>query len=277
MDSDESGDFEIKLAETALNQSRNNLEVALALDKNITRRISAGNLPKRDALLSQKGIMTRRMELIAAEANYIHPAREYEIVTGLNEMPIHIDEVVSDEVGGENVPQIELAQAKVAFMEAEYNESKSSWRSSPKLSVTVKHETASFLDRNINSLGVGLTMPLGAGAHMTSKRAAAAVELAEAVKLSELLKREHRLNLHEAEHELEICEVQLPLSKAHFEMAAENLRLSQKAFDLGESDLFDLLKIQEQYFLSAGDNNIKIIECKRAIARHNQIKGVLLP
>ena len=112
---------------------------------------------------------------------------------------------------------------------------------------------------------------------MTSKRSAAAIELAEADRANLFLKREHRLHLHEAEHELEVCTIQLPFSKSHFDMATENLRLSHRAFDLGESDLLDLLKIQEQYFLSAGDNIKKIIECKRAIARHNQIKGVLLP
>ncbi|MBL4604080.1 MAG: TolC family protein [Emcibacteraceae bacterium] len=269
--------WEIKLADAGLQQSRNNLKMALALDRDITDKIAAGNLPKRDALLSQKEIMTRRMELITAEADYIHPAREYEAVTGLTVMPAHIDEVVNLEVDGENAPEIELAQAKVAFMEAEYKESKSSWSNPPKLSVGFKRETGSFLGRNINSLGVGLSIPLGAGVHMTSKRTAAALELAEADRANQILKREHRLHLHEAEHELEVCAIQLPFSKAHFDMATENLRLSQRAFDLGESDLLDLLKIQEQYFLSAGDNITKIIECKRAIARHNQIKGVLLP
>ena len=155
--------WEIKLADAGLEQSRNNLKMALALDRDIAQKIAAGNLPKRDALLSQKEIMTRRMELITAEADYIHPAREYEAVTGLTVMPAHIDEVVNLEVDGKNAPEIELAQAKVDFMEAEYNESKSRWSNPPKLSVGFKRETGSFLGRSINSLGVGLSMPLGAG------------------------------------------------------------------------------------------------------------------
>jgi outer membrane protein, heavy metal efflux system len=92
-----------------------------------------------------------------------------------------------------------------------------------------------------------------------------------------LVNREYKLSLHEAEHELEVCEVQLPLSASHFKMSQENLRLAQKAFDMGETDLFDLLKIQEQFFSSSAENTQIIIECKRAIARHNQVKGVLLP
>ena len=83
--------------------------------------------------------------------------------------------------------------------------------------------------------------------------------------------------LHESEHELEICEIQLPFAQSHFDLAKENLRLSQKAFDMGESNLLELIKAQEQYYISANQNGIKIIECKRAIARHNQIRGVLVP
>lgn len=269
--------WEITLAEASLRQSRNNLKIAEDLDRDISRKITAGNLPRRDALLSQKEIMSRKMAVIEAEAEYIHVAREYEAITGLTEMPAFFEETVNHEIDGESVPLLELAQAKVDFMEAQYRVSKSSWSRAPILSVGLKRETGSFLDQNINSFGVGLSVPLGAGAHMTSKRAAAAVELAEAERQNELVKRDHRLHLHEAEHDLEVCEIQLPFSSSHFEMAKENLRLSQKAFDMGESDLIELLKVQEQYFNSSAENSQKIIECKRAIARHNQIKGVLLP
>lgn len=269
--------WKIKMADAALEQSQNNLKIALELKRSIGRKITAGNLPKRDALLIQNEVMTRRMDLITAKANYVHPAREYQALTGLLEMPANIDEIANTEVDGDNTAEIELAQAKVDFMEAEYRESKSSWSSSPKLSVNFRRETGSFMSSNIDFLGVGLSIPLGAGVHMASKRASAALDLAEAERVKQLLKREHRLLLQEAKHELEVCETQLTLSKSHFDIASENLRLSQKSFDLGESNLLDFLKIQEQFFLSKGNYTTKIIECKRAIAQHNQIKGVLLP
>jgi len=269
--------WEIRLAQAGLQQARDNLKVAEDLNRDITRKIEAGNLPRQNSLLTQKEIMARKMELLDAEVEYIHGAREYESITGLTEMPVFFDEILDHGVDTPTVPIIELYNTKVDYLEAEYRVTKNSWSSAPKLSVGIKRETASFMDRNIDSVGIGLSVPLGAGSHMTTKRSAAALALAEMVRERELIKREHRLHLHEAEHEVEVCEVQLPLSESHFEMARENLRLSQKAFDLGETDLFDLLKIQEQYFSSSADNIQIIIECKRAIARHNQIKGVLLP
>lgn len=112
---------------------------------------------------------------------------------------------------------------------------------------------------------------------MTTKRSAAAMTLAEAEREKEFIKRDLKLALHEAEHELELCDVRLPITSSHLDLAAENLRLSQKAFDVGEINLLDLLKIQEQYFISSRQQKRMKLECKRAIARQNQIWGVLLP
>ncbi|HPF47822.1 MAG: TolC family protein [Alphaproteobacteria bacterium] len=269
--------WQIKIASAALEQARANLKIAEDLDRDIQKRIEAGNLPRQDELLSQKEVMSRKMELITAQAEFIHAGKRYESVTGLTEYPTFFEEEVDHSEDNENAPIIRLYNAKVDYLDAAYNEQRNSWSSAPKLSVGVKRETASYTGQNINSVGVSVLVPLGAGAHMKSKRSEAALALAEMERERELIKREYRLALHEAEHELEVCEAELPLSATHFELAKENLRLGQKAFDMGETNLFDFLKIQEQYFSSAAANKKIIIECKRAVARHNQVKGVLLP
>ncbi len=269
--------WEIKLATAALGRARDNLQISEDLGNDISKKIEAGNLPRQNSILAQKDIMTRKIELIKAEAEYIHAGREYESITGLTEMPAYFEEAVDHGADMVNVPILELYRAKVDGLEAEYNIRRKSWGKAPTLSIGVKRETASFMDQNIDSVGVGLSVPLGASAHVKSKRAEAALALAEMEREQALVNREYKLSLHEAEHELEVCEVQLPLSASHFKMSQENLRLAQKAFDMGETDLFDLLKIQEQFFSSSAENTQIIIECKRAIARHNQVKGVLLP
>ncbi|MEZ5758195.1 MAG: TolC family protein [Emcibacteraceae bacterium] len=269
--------WQIKLAQTELQQAQANLKIAEDLERDISRRIAAGNLPKQDELLSQKEVMSRKMELINAQAEFIHAGKRYESVTGLTEIPAFFEEEIDHETDTENAPILRFYNAKVDYLDASYNEQRNSWSSPPKLSVGVKRETASYTGHNIDSIGVGVLVPLGAGAQMKSKRAEAALALAEMERERELVKREYRLALHEADNDLEVCEAELPLSAKHFEMASENLRLGKKAFDLGETDLFDFLKIQEQYFSSSAANKKIIIECKRAVARHNQVKGVLLP
>jgi len=273
--------WQIKLAQSDLDQSHQNLEMALALEKDLLRKIAAGNLPKRAGLLSRKEVMSRKMQVIEAEREYIHSAKQYEAITGLKRMPANVTANFSEDFLHKNEtymsPTIALADANVAFLQAAYREKSREWNVAPRLSLGVRREKSSYLDRNIDSVSLGLSMPLGSGAHMAPRRAAAGMALAEAERQREIIKREHRLHLHEAEHELEVCESQLPLTENHYDLAAENLRLSQKAFDLGESDLRDLLIVREQFYQSSSQKIQKNIECKRAIARHNQIKGVMQP
>ncbi|PHZ86505.1 TolC family protein [Paremcibacter congregatus] len=269
--------WQVKLAEAGLDESRNSLEMAMALDRDIARKISAGLLPQRDSLLSKKEVMSRRMEFITAQKEYIHAAKQYESVTGLNQMPEQIEEFSVPDDEALAAPVLVLADANVEFLQADYREKSKEWSVAPRLSLGVRREKSSYLDRNIDSVSLGLSVPLGGGVHMGPKRAEAALALAEAERQREIVKREHRLHLHEAEHELEVCKSQLPLTQSHLELAQENLRLSQKAFDLGEGNLLELLKVREQFFMSSSQNSLRNIECKRAIARHNQIKGVVVP
>lgn len=268
--------WELKLYKAAYGVSKNNLDMAEKLSANIERRIVAGNLPRQNALLGQQEIMKRKMEMLNAEADYIHAAREYESLTGLTEMPADIDEVLMEGLGDESFPLLKLYEAKVGYKNAEYQLMNNSLSNAPNVSLGVKRERGGLQGQYIDSVGVGISVPLGAGSQMTSKRASAAVALAEMERDRAIIIRDHKLNLHEAKHELEVCEQKLPMSKEHFEMARESLRLNQKAFELGETDLIELLRMQEQFVGASFENTNTILECKRAIARHNQVKGVLL-
>jgi outer membrane protein TolC len=141
--------------------------------------------------------------------------------------------------------------------------------------VGVKHERGSYGQEPIDSVGVSLTVPLGGGAEMAPKRAEAAEKLAEAERQQELEIRRQKIALHEAEHELEVCLVQQEIAGEHYAMANENLRLARRAFELGESDLMDLLRVQEQYFQSANAHTRWGLECSLKTARYNQTKGIL--
>ncbi|MBT5185682.1 MAG: TolC family protein, partial [Kordiimonadaceae bacterium] len=86
--------WELKLADAVLLQSRENLLIAEALNNDIQKRIAAGNLPRRNSILGTKEVMNRKMEMVDAEAEYIHVAKRYESITGLVEIPDDIEEVI---------------------------------------------------------------------------------------------------------------------------------------------------------------------------------------
>lgn len=270
--------WELKISQMNMDQARKNLELAQEFDFDVNKKIAAGNLPRQNALLSSSDVIERRLALSVAQTEHIHAARAYTALTGLSQMPDNIEEkVIKQELQAIRAPILQLYDARVDFLDAQYRAVRASWESPPTLSLGVKRESGSYFDRNVDSIGIGVSVPLGSTSHAKSKQAEAALLLAEMERERALLEREYSLELHEAEHELEVCEIQLPLTQEHNEMASRNLELSQKAFDIGETDLLDHLKIREQYFTANAAYNQIALECKRAIARYNQTTGVLLP
>ncbi len=267
--------WDIKLAEATVRENRKSLEMARSLDRNMKKQIAAGNLPGRDALLSRQETMSREMALITAQSEYFHAGQIYQKYTGLDRIPADFTEQMVERETGENLPLINLANARVDYLRAEFREITSRWNSPPTLSLGVRRERGAYQDRNIDSVSLGLSFPLGGRVHAAPKRAAAAVTLADAERQREMVRRSQSLQLHEAHHEYETCRAQLLLAEEHFSLAGENLRLGQKSYELGESDMRDFLRIREQYFDSSRKIVTQKITCQRAVARHNQVKGIL--
>ncbi len=68
---------------------------------------------------------------------------------------------------------------------------------------------------------------------------------------------------------------ELRLAEQQQQLAAEGLRLTQRAFELGESDLFTLLRARAQALESERTLRIRRLDVGRAIAAYNQALGVI--
>jgi outer membrane protein, heavy metal efflux system len=82
-------------------------------------------------------------------------------------------------------------------------------------------------------------------------------------------------SLHEAEHNLEVTRSELKIVKEQNRLAQESLRLAKKAFDLGESDLVSLLRVQAMAREAEQALRSRQTQLQWDIARYNQAVGVL--
>ena len=81
--------------------------------------------------------------------------------------------------------------------------------------------------------------------------------------------------MHEAEHNLSVSRAELVLAGKQYEIAKESLRLAQKAFQLGETDLVSLLRVQSQTFEAERAFSTRQVQVQWDVARYNQTVGVL--
>ncbi|MFC7050093.1 TolC family protein [Emcibacter nanhaiensis] len=267
--------WQVKLAEASLDESRAALETAEKLLDDVEKRIRAGDLPKNTVLLARQELAGRRIAIKGAERDYVDSAMMYKTYTGLDRIPTNIAEQRQEVEDDYAVPPVIYARRQMDYYQAEYDSERASWSSSPTITVGVKRERGGYDDRSIDSVSFGLTVPLGSATHSAPRRAEAAEKLANAERELAMAMREQKLALHEAEHELEVCLIQQEITDEHFRMASENLRLAERAFELGESDLMDLLRVREQYFQSSGVHSRQKLQCSLGVARYNQTKGIL--
>ena len=81
--------------------------------------------------------------------------------------------------------------------------------------------------------------------------------------------------MHEAEHNLSVSRAELTIAAKQHAVAKESFNLAQKAFQLGESDLVSLLRVQAQAFEAERTYTTRQIQVQWDIARYNQTVGVL--
>lgn len=84
-----------------------------------------------------------------------------------------------------------------------------------------------------------------------------------------------RLDAERAQRNLQSAERQFALAQERRQLSAENLRLAEKAFVLGESDLTTLLRIRSAAFDADAFSDRQRVARAAAISRLNQSMGVL--
>jgi outer membrane protein TolC len=118
-------------------------------------------------------------------------------------------------------------------------------------------------------------LPVGGGRYGAVSRAQASRRLAESESAQGLLLRELDLALHEAEHDLFVVEESLDIVSERTVLAERQWEMAQTAFELGEIDFRDLLRVQETLLAARRDVRRFEILRDRAIAEINQALGDL--
>ncbi|MGA7799435.1 MAG: TolC family protein [Gammaproteobacteria bacterium] len=268
--------WNIDLRDRELAQARQDLKAAQALAKDIDRRVTLGDLPKQDRLLAQSELLTRESALLTAQAEQMHARRRYRNLTGLDRMPADFRERPSTIAGiRADHPRLAQANAMVERARAEQTLVRAAGPASPTVTIGTRHERDVSDHYYVNSIGLILRVPIGTAAHTAPARAAAARAYAEALAQRDLLLRELALSLHEAKHALEVTEASMTLARREAQVASERLRLAQVAFDNGELDLVEFLRVRSATFMRQRTARIRVVEHQRAIARYNQTVGVM--
>ncbi|MCX7176500.1 MAG: TolC family protein [Proteobacteria bacterium] len=258
------------------------LETARALEADVRRRYKVGELSRIDANLAQAEVHAAGAELIEAEATLLEAEQTLRTLTGAAP-PTNMDEEApatwrspdATLATPEAHPLLAAAAAAARSARARVTVADESRRAAPEMALRVVRERTDFAETYGNSVGVRLKIPFSSGAQVRRETSAAQADAAQAD--AEMLRTQTRVQLdaERAQRALHASERQFALALERRELSTENLRLSEKAFSLGESDLATLLRIRAAAFDAEAFHARQRLARAAAISRLNQALGVL--
>ncbi len=258
------------------------LATAQALEADVRRRYTVGELSRIDANLAQAEVLAASAEQAETETALLQAEQALRTLTG-TVAPQDVSEEVPTTLrrsGGllnmpDAHPSLVAAAAATRSARARVTVADESRRAAPELALRVVRERGDFAEPYANTVGIRLKIPFSSGPLVRRETSAAKADADQAD--AEMVRAQTRTQLEaeRADRALASSERQFLMAQERRQLSAENLRLSEKAFSLGESDLATLLRIRAAAFDAEAFLDRQRVARAAAISRLNQALGVL--
>ncbi len=250
---------------------------ARLLESDVVRRFETGDLSRIDANLARDERIAAEADQFEAAAGVARAEIAYRVLTG-SEAPAALSEedAAADSAQAHGVhPRVESLEAIARVARARLTVMEASGRAAPELAVRVARERGDFAEPFGNAVGVKLTIPFAAGPRTRQLGAAGRAEAVQAEAELARARVQARLDEQRARSDLDAAERQLGMASQRRAITADNLRLAERSFALGESALFTLLRARAQAFEAEAFLDRQRIARAAARSRLNQALGVM--
>jgi len=247
---------------------------ARQLEKAVERRVEAGELARADLLMVQQDTLNREVNHENARMALDSVQATWQAYTGLSGVPtLPADQSLLEKSLNTSHPLLQREQLRVAQMTARRDDSRRQRQSAPEVTLYARRDRGNALDSFGNSLGAEISLPFGTQYSTAPQVAESEAALAGARMGLASAKRSLELKQVQINQQLQRSKVALALAERQNQLADTRMTMNQRAFDLGESDLFLLLQARSQAASAARNLTRTRIEYQRAVSRHNHLLG----
>ena len=248
---------------------------AKKLADDVAKRERAGELARTDLNLAQNEWRAAQAAVFLGRTRLLQAQQAYATLTGTAVLPDDMTENALPKPLPDDHPLLEAARQAIATAQAQVRLASESRRDNPELGFSVRQERGSLNDPYAGSVEVSLRLPLATDARNLPLTSAARTALADVQGQYKRIRLTLEFQLQQAEQALQAADQLLELAQQQRAAAQENLGLIQKSFDLGETDLFTLLRARASAFEAGQACMQQEIALALARARLNQAQGIL--
>jgi len=268
--------WDIALADNNFVLAEEAFQVSSRLAMLVERRHALGDVALSDVLLAQTAVLEAQTQLTDARAAILDAERGYRNLTTLDHRPPFEDEAQSSLLGIEpDHPALVFANAELRRADARQKMLRRSSAGAPSLLIGPRRERTAFEQSFADSIGITLRVPFGGMEHRQTVVAAAGRETASIRAARNQLVRQLDLQLHEAAHQLVVIRENLSTARQRSALAERLFGMAQIAYENGEYEIIDLLKIQSAALAAKRQVTGLVIEEMRQTSLYNQAVGEL--
>lgn len=260
-------------AQIQLDEAR--ARTAKKLADGVARRVRAGELARTDLNLAQNEWRTAQAAVLLSRTRLLQAQQTYATLTGMTALPDDISESVLPKPLPDDHPLLEDARKAIETAQAQVRLAVESRRDNPELELGMRRERGSLNDPYADSVIISMRLPLSTDARNLSLISAAQTALVDAQSQYKRTRLTLEFQIQQAGQSLQATGQLLEMAQQQRAAAQENLELIQKSFDLGETDLFALLRARAAAFDAGQACNQQEIAQALSRARLNQALGVL--
>lgn len=268
--------WKVRLAESDHSQALQQWNSAQALERDIRLRVAAGELANTNLLLAEQETIGRQARSLDTEGQLELAREAWRSYTGSDELPDDLSELPQQTPTlTSSHPRLLAADAQINQAIATRNDVRLSRRANPELTFYGKRDRGARLEPYNNSFGVAFSLPFGSSSHAAPRIAEAEASLTGTQSERARVQRELELRLEQAGYSVKFAQRASELADQQNRLASNSLRLQQRAFELGESDLVLLLHAREQAADAAQAMQRAELEYQLAISRYTHASGVM--
>jgi outer membrane protein TolC len=269
--------WDVMQAETSVEQAKVILQTAQKLEKDVIARVDAGELAAAEKLLAQANTLETQAQYQDAQASLQSAMKKYRFYTGVADLPASVDESVpATQQIDQSHPVMQLMSQRIQRLQETMKLAQYSNAVNPSVNVGVRHERGNTNESFNDSLNLGFSIALGNQKYSARAVAAASKNLADVQIQQQQLQQDLNSALLVKQNELSNHQQQLALLKQQDAATQHYVALQQKAFDLGELNLVDLLRAQSKANQTHSRLQLQQVLIKRTIAELNQLLGIIL-
>lgn len=250
------------------------LDSARVLEADVLRRYRAGDLARVDANQARGETLAAQAETLEAAAAMQQAERTWRSLTN-TPAPTQLDGEAQPRLPEPDAehPRLMALASAVQVARSRLKIAQVTQRDAPELAVRLLRERGDASTPYDNAIGIKLTIPFSSGPRLRRDDAAARAEVAQADAERLLATRRISLDIEQARLELTKAERVREMALTRRELTADTLRLAEKTFSLGESDLTALLRARAAAFEAEAQLNRQESARGQALSQLKQALG----